>query len=114
MIYKVFEATVENPVKNDFVQTCERYLSTLNLNLTFSEIEQMGNWKFKKMVKEKVKLAAFNYLIAQQKKQTKILDIQYKTLEMQEYLLGGNRNIDLSKFIFKARCKTLDIKMQKK
>ena len=114
MIYKVFEATVENPVKNDFVQTCERYLSTLNLNLTFSEIEQMGNWKFKKMVKEKVKLAAFNYLIAQQKKQTKILDIQYKTLEMQEYLLEGNKSIEVSKFIFKARSKTLDIKMQRK
>ena len=114
MVYKVLEATMENPLKNDFVQTCERYLKTLNLKLTFSEIEQMGNWKFKNLVKEQVKVAAFNYLIAQQKKQTKILDIQYKSLEMQEYLLGGNKNIDVSRFIFKARSKTLDIKMQKK
>ena len=74
----------------------------------------MGIWKFKNLVKEQVKLAAFNYLIAQQKKQTKMLYIQYKCLEMQEYLLGWNKNINASKFIFKARSKTLDIKMQKK
>ena len=47
MLYKVFEATREKPLKNDFVQTCEIYLKTLNLKLTFSEFEQMGNWKFK-------------------------------------------------------------------
>ena len=105
MVYKVFEATMENPLKNDFVQTCERYLKTLNLKLSFSEIEQMGIWKFKNLVKEQVKVAAFNYLIAQQKKQTKILDIQYISLEMQEYLLGVNKNIDVSKFIFKANTK---------
>ena len=55
-------------------------------------------------------MALFNYLVAQQKKQTKILNIQYKSLEMQEYLLGGNKNINVSKFIVKARSKTLDIK----
>ena len=26
MIYKVFEAPLKNPIKNDFVQTCEKYL----------------------------------------------------------------------------------------
>jgi hypothetical protein len=92
---------MENPLKNDFVQSCEKYLKTLNLKLTFSEIEQMGIWKFKNLVKEQVKVAAFNYLIAQQKKQTKILDIQYKSLEMQEYLLGGHKNIDVSNVYLK-------------
>ena len=33
---------------------------------------------------------------------------------MQEYPLGWNTNINVSKFIFKARSKKLDIKMQKK
>ena len=33
---------------------------------------------------------------------------------MQEYLLGGNKNIDVSRFMFKARSKRLDIKIQKK
>ena len=38
----------------------------------------------------------------------------YKELKMQDYLAEGDRNIVLSKVIFKARGKTLDIKSQKK
>ena len=45
MVYNVFEGTRENPFRNDFVQIFERYLKTLNLKLTFSEIEQIGNMK---------------------------------------------------------------------
>jgi hypothetical protein len=114
MVYKVLEATSENPIKNDFVQVCQKYLKAMNLELSFEEIEKMSNLGFKNLVKEKVNLAAFEYLITQQKKQTKILHIQYKNLATQEYLLGGNKNTSVAKFIFKARSQTLDIKMQKK
>ena len=74
----------------------------------------MGNWKLKNLVKEKTQLAAFKYLTEQQKKQSKILHIKYKSLDLQEYLLAGNKKINVSRFIFKARSQTLDIKMQKK
>ena len=114
MVYKVFEATCENPIKNDFVVTCEKYLKTLDIKLSFSEIAQMGNWKLKNLVKEKTQLAAFKYLTEQHRKQSKIQHIKYKSLDLQEYLLAGNKNINVSRFIFKARSQTLDIKMQKK
>ena len=114
MVYQVFESTSENPVKNVFVQECEKYLNSLNINLTFSEIENMSKWRFTKLVKEKTSLAAFNYLIAEKNKQTKIADIQYSSLEMQEYMMDGDMVIDVTKFIFKARSKTLDIKAQRK
>ena len=52
-------------------------LNTLNIELSFIEIEKMSNLRFKNLVKEKVKSAAFEYLITQLKKQTKILHIQY-------------------------------------
>jgi hypothetical protein len=87
MVYKVFEATCENPIKNYFVVTCEKYLKTLDIKLSFIEISQMGNWKLKNLVKEKTQLAAFKYLTEQQKKQSKILHIKYKSLDVQEYLL---------------------------
>ena len=38
MMYKVFKATIDNPVKNDFVKACEKYLDRLWLKLTFEEI----------------------------------------------------------------------------
>ena len=71
----------------------------------------------KKIVEEKVKSAGFKYLIEKKNepgKQTKIAHIQYKKLETQEYLMDGNQNTEISKLIFKARGKNLDIKEHKK
>ena len=65
------------------------------------------------MVKEKTATAAFKYLLEIKDRQTKISHIQYDGLKMQDYLLDGNRNIELSKVIYKARSLTLNIKTQK-
>ena len=54
------------------------------------------------------------YLITEKNKQSKIANLEYCKLEMQEYLLSGNRNTKLSKLIFQARGRNLDIKMHKK
>ena len=54
MIYNVLKATVENPVKNDFVLTCKKYLETLEINLSFEEIAKLSKFKFNKILKEKI------------------------------------------------------------
>ena len=114
MIFQVLKATHENSVKNDFVQTCMKYLKTLDISLNFEEIQKLSDRKFKMLLKEKLKVAAFKYLTKEQSKQKKIMDIQYNKLEIQEYLLCGDRDINISRLIFKARGLTLDIKTQKK
>ena len=62
----------------------------------------------------KVNDAAFKYLLSEKNKQFKIAHIQYAKLEMEQYLLEGNRRTEISKLIYKARGKTLDIKSHKK
>ena len=47
-------------------------------------------------------------------KQTKIEQVEYENLEIQEYLLEGNKNTELSQIIFKTRGKNLEIKAHKK
>ena len=88
MIFQVLKATRENSVKNDFVQTCKKYLKTLDINLSFEEIASLSNFRFKKLLKEKSKVAGFNYLNSEKRKQTKIMNIHYEKLEMQKYLLS--------------------------
>ena len=114
MIYNVLKATGENPVKNDFVLTCEKYLETLEINLSFEEIAKLSKFKFNKLLKGKIEKAAFTYLKKQQSKQEKIKEIFYSTLETQEYLINGDRNPKVAKVIYQARGHILDIKMQKK
>ena len=45
-------------------------------------------------------------------KMSKVSNIKYEKLEMQQYLCE-NSNTNISKFIAKARAKTLDLKTQK-
>ena len=47
MIYQVLKATMENPTKNDFVKSCEEYLTILDIKLSYREIEEMSEWTFK-------------------------------------------------------------------
>ena len=46
MIFQVLQPTCDNPIKNDFVKTCEKYLKTLVINLSFEEIEKLSQWSF--------------------------------------------------------------------
>ena len=73
----------------------------------------MSKWSITKLVKQQMKKAAFKYLTDIQAKQSKILHIKYDDLKIQEYMLDGNRNTDVSKFMYKARSMTLNIKTQK-
>ena len=74
----------------------------------------MSKFSFKKLLKDKINCAAFSYLEEQKTKQKKIKNIVYSKLEMQEYLVDGDRDTRVSKMIYKARGKTLDIKLHKK
>ena len=113
MVYKVFQATLKNPINNDFVKTCTKYLKFLEIKLSFDEIDKISKWSLKKMLKENIARAAFRYLMEEKNKQSKIADLNYFALEMQKYLLN-NENTNLSKLIFAARSKNLDIKTQRK
>ena len=74
----------------------------------------MSKLSINKLVKQQTTNAAFKYLTDIQIKQSKISCIKYDDLQIHEYLLDRNRNIDLSNFIYKARSMTLNIKTQKR
>ena len=74
----------------------------------------MSKWIVKELVKSKTHKAAFSYLLTEKNKQTKISHIQYSDLRMQEYLLEGNKNTEMSKLIYKAIGMWLDLKTNKK
>ena len=66
-MYKLFKATSENPAKNDFFKTCLKYLDILDIKMSFEEIGELSNSKFKKTEE-----AVFKYLIKKKMKQKKI------------------------------------------
>ena len=54
MIYKILKAIEENPIKNDFVYTCKKYIESLKMNITLEQIKNMSKFQLKKILKEKI------------------------------------------------------------
>ena len=87
MVSKVFQATCTNTIQNDFVNSCKKYLESLEIQLDFEEIRKMSKYQFKKLVKEKITEAGFKYLIQKKNekgKQRKIEQLEYSKLSIQE------------------------------
>ena len=101
MMYQVLKAIEENSSKNHFAKTFQKYLKTLEIPLSFEQISEMPKQRFKRLLKQKTKMAALKYLNKEKLKQSKILNIEHTKLEMEEYLLDCDRNVKVPKFIFK-------------
>jgi hypothetical protein len=82
---------------------CLEDLQHLEINESFKEIKQMSYFQFKKLLKDRVKIAAFEYL--NNKKGTKGGDIQYLKLQMAELPTSVKLSIEAKCEIFGMRNK---------
>ena len=85
MIYRFFDIQRRTTKKGDWVAMCLEDLRHFEIKESFEEIKQMSYFQFKKLLKDRVKIVAFEYL--NNKKGTKGGDIQYSKLQMAEFLL---------------------------
>ena len=115
LIYRFFRAQVDNPVKNDWAETVLQDLEVLGLP-KFEEIQQMKQTVFQNLVKSSIAKEAFKYLLKKKNGDTetrghsKVAHIEYKRLEMQNFLRPNGVSIQDAKFIFLVRTRMLDIK----
>ena len=66
--------------------------------------------QFKRIVKKAVLNQAFEYLMSEKSKLSKVQHIKYDALKMQDYMLPHKTSTSLAKFICQARCRMLDVK----
>ena len=83
---KMFLCQEKYPVKGDWASEVRGLLKLLNIKLTDSEIKNMSRNKWKNIVKEKIKIEAFENLIQTQRKYDKGSSIEYKLIQMADYL----------------------------
>ena len=107
MLYKVLKATLDNPLKNDFVQMCNKYLARLNINLSFEDIGKLSNYRLKKLVKQKTSTAAFSYLINEKNKQSKISNLNIKVWKFRNTYLKETKTLKHQKSFSKPGVKHL-------
>ena len=77
MIRKVFDALKAESRKGDFVFLTNNDRTELEINISDEEIQNMSKWSFKKLVKERIKFAAFSFLVEENRKREKTRDIEF-------------------------------------
>ena len=109
MTFRFYQLQSENSVKGDWATMCMENLKELNITESLEEIKLMTQYQFQNMLRKRVSDAAYKYLTGKQGK--KGGEIEYKTLEMSDYLspLCSNLSIDSKRTIFAIRNKMTKI-----
>ena len=85
LVKKVFNLQEKFAVKNDWVLQIKNDLNECNISQSENEISKMSKYSFKKLIKEKIRTIAAQYLIALKEKHSKSENLEYSK-EMQVYL----------------------------
>ena len=84
LLHNFFEAQLKSPVKGDWMLRVKKDLEELEINLTFLEIYGISKSDLKKIIREKVKSAAFIYLTELNLSHSK--SIRHRKLKLQKYM----------------------------
>ena len=107
LISKIFKVQWENPLKNDWVVHVKDDLSDLGLTADLDWIKSIKKYKFKEMIKDKVRAAAFKALMKQKEGHSKLRNLSYLKLEAQPYLINMDITTNQARIIFKSRTRML-------
>ena len=112
LIFKCFEAQRRNPCRNDWIISIYDDLEVLDIGLSFEDIQNLSKYQFQKFVRITVEEKALEYLNNLKLSHSKVELVEHKSLQMQKYLEPQNvETIKLSKFLFQARTRMLEVKL---
>ena len=105
MLNKFFYAQWENPVKADWTVEVKKNLIEFGLTTDLGQIKAFSENKFKNLVKKHAKSYEFERFLEQKETnaKSKMKNLFYNELKMQDYLLLKNMNASQAKALFKFR-----------
>ena len=109
LIHKFYKIQSEKPVKGDWCLTVKDNLKTLEISMSENNIRNQSVYSFKKIVNTAIRNEALNYLVKLKNTHSKVLHIEYRTLEMQDYLVPSNISTEVAKFTFLCRSRMLPV-----
>ena len=109
LIYQFVSLQYKDPRRGDWVSSCLQNLKYLNINLSFEEIKDIKRSQFQNILRKSIKEKAYEYLI--EKRGRKGIEIDYRKLKMQEYLLPDEELLSISdkQMIFAIRNRMVNI-----
>ena len=108
MLFKFFMAQWEDPTKQDWTEQIKTDLSDLKLKLSLEEIESKSKTTFKNMVKVKIKEYALDSLNEKKFQHSKMDDVIFTELKIQEYLVSEELSLSQKQNVFLFRTRMSD------
>ena len=103
MLFKFFNTMYENPSKDDWSLQAVQDLKDLKINEDLSYIKSLSAMKFKKMVKMRTTEFALDILNEKKFSHSKMENLLYTELEMQNYLVTEEITTEQKRIIFQFR-----------
>ena len=106
MLFRVFNAQLQSPVKNDWTETVKEDLEVFGFQVeNIWDLRSISRGKFKDMIKQKGREVALKQLLARKEKHSKLTNLEYYEFKMQDYLSNGTLTIQQAQVVFKSRCR---------
>ena len=110
LLLKVFKSQCKNPVKGDWCLSVQEDLKDFGLeSYSFDRIKKIKKNKFKKIIKKACKATAFKFLMDEKEGKSKLENIDYKDLQLQNYLKAKNVYYKKQSLLFKLRTRMINV-----
>ena len=103
MLSKFFWAQWENPTKSDWTLDVMKNLEEFGIVKNLDKIQSMSKYSFKKLVMKKAREFEFDRFLNIKASKSKMSNLSYTCLEIQDYLLLKSMNTSQAKALFKFR-----------
>ena len=108
MLYKFFITMYENPSKDDWTEQAMQDLKDLNICYNFDELRAISRTHFKSQVKLKCKEFTLDKLNGEKFKHSKMDNLIFTELKMQDYLMSDKLSLELKRNIFLFRTRMVN------
>ena len=104
MIYNFFMAQWKHPARrNEWTEQTKTDLEEFGIDVDLHWITSKSKLVFKKIVKTQARELALQNLLRKKEHHSKMINLSYTSLEMQEYLMDPKISINQAKTIFRIR-----------
>ena len=107
---RIYNAQRESATAGDFYQLVKADYDLIGESLDEEYIESTSINAHKRNIKEKIKNAAFEYLLEKQRKHSKVEDVKYETFAIQKYMTSPLFTNDEVCMLYALRSRAVDCK----
>ena len=107
LVKQIYLAQQAESKPGDFCELISTDLEDLKVHMSEDHIASSGTKMYKSYIKSKVKGAAFTHLLERQKTHSKVKDIKYEELKIQEYLCSPLFSRKEQSLLFRLRSRTV-------